>query len=118
MKRPKLSCLKQPQGMLFLINKSSDSARATAERMGMMPEINRDLNRPGNGIKLAVGMGRDGEWMRAIVACNAPEITGFDWLEFAVSPVTTTTTDWLFSLMSEIANADINTLRLVERSSL
>ena len=115
MKLPDLSYLALPDGVLFQVNKKPESARATAERMGMLAGLNRDLTRPGGGINVATAIGRDGEWMRAIVASNAPAITGFEWMEFAVSPVNHTATSWLFSLACAMAHADPDTMRFEER---
>ena len=115
MKLPDLSYLALPDGVLFQLNKKTEVARATAERLGMMPELNRDLTRPGEGINVAAGMGRDGDWMRAVVASNDPAITGFEWMEFAVSPVNHTATKWLLSLVRVMSHSDPDNERLVER---
>jgi len=115
MKLPDLSYLALPDGVLFQLNNKPESARATAERLGMMPELNRDLTRPGEGINVAAAMGRDGEWMRAVIASDSPAITGFEWMEFAVSPVNHTATTWLLSLVRVMSHADPDNERLVER---
>jgi len=115
MKLPDLSYLALPDGVLFQLNKKPETARGTAERMGMLPEMNRDLTRPGEGINVAAAMGRDGEWMRAVIASDSPAITGFEWMEFAVSPVNETATNWLLALVRVMSHSDPDNERLVER---
>jgi len=115
MKLPDLSYLALPDGVLFQLNKKSEVARATAERMGMLAELNRDLTRPGDGINVAAAMGRDGEWMRAVIASDSPAITGFEWMEFAVSPVNDTATKWLLSLVRVMSHSHPANERFVDR---
>ena len=101
-----------PEGVQFEATRESESAKATAVRMGMIPQMDRDLNRP--GLTIAVGMGKDGEWMRAIIASNDPEVTGFDWMGFSVSPISEEATNWLLELVVIVSRADPSTARLVE----
>lgn len=101
-----------PEGVQFQATRESERAKATAVRMGMLPQIDRDLNRP--GLTIAVGMGKDGEWMRAIVASSDPDVTGFDWMGFAVSPISEAATNWLLDLVVLVSRADPSTARIVE----
>ena len=112
---PDLSYLALPDGVLFQLNRKPELARATAERMGMLDELNRDLTRPGEGINVAAAMGRDGEWMRAVIASDSPAITGFEWMEFAASPVNDTATKWLLSLVRVMSHSHPDNERLVNR---
>jgi len=112
---PDLSFLALPDGVLFQSNKNPEAVRATAERMGMMPGLNKDLTRPGDGINVAAAIGRDGDWMRAIIASDSPKITGFEWMEFAVSPVNHTSTNWLFCVASAMSHAAPENVRIVKR---
>jgi len=101
-----------PEGVQFEATRESEKAKATAVRLGMIPQMDRDLNRP--GLNIAAAMGRDGEWMRAIIASNDPEVTGFDWMGFSVSPISEEATNWLLELVVIVSRADPSTARLVE----
>ena len=115
MKLPDLSYLALPDGVLFQLNNKPESVRATAERMGMMAELNRDLTRPGEGIDVAAAVGRDGDWMRAVIASGSRAITGFEWMEFAGSPVNDAATEWLLSLVRVMSHSHPDNERLVDR---
>ncbi len=70
----------------------------------------KDLARVG-GVNIAAGIGRDGEWLRAFVASDAPAQTGIDWMELAVRPVSEMSTDWLVSAVSAVVRPCPQTIR-------
>lgn len=101
-----------PDGMEFRWNTDGAASRAEARRLGLDAGILRDLARIG-GLNIAAGIGRDGNWLRAFVASDAPAQTGIDWMELAVSPVSEESTDWLVAAVSAVVKPCRETMRLV-----
>ncbi len=102
-----------PGGIEFRWSADSEAARAKAQEMGVAVEIRKDLARVG-GINIAAGIGRDGDWLRAFVASDAPAQTGIDWMELAVSPVSEMSINWLVSVVGGVVRPCPETVRLAE----
>jgi hypothetical protein len=99
-----------PEGVEFRMNRDGSACRAAAQEMGIAMEIHKDLARVG-GINIAAGIGRDGDWLRAFLASDAPAETGIDWMELSVSPVSEESTDWLVSVVSAVVRPCPQTIR-------
>lgn len=99
-----------PDGLEFRCNKDGLASRAAAQEMGLAAGIWQDLARVG-GVNIAAGFGRDGNWLRAFVASDAPAQTGIDWMELAVSPVNEESIDWLVSVVSAVVRPCPQTIR-------
>ena len=102
-----------PDGLEFRWSMDGEACRAAAQKMGVAVEIGKDLARIG-GVNIAAGIGRDGDWLRAFVASDAPAKTGIDWMELAVSPVTEMSINWLAAVVSSVVRPCPHTMRLAE----
>ena len=119
MNLPTLSSDKLPDGSTLQVDRDIDRARNTAERMGMMDRMTEELRDPGIGVKLAVGIGRDEGWLRAIVACATdPDFRNerdIGWMGFAVSPIRPDSRQTLIDLVAASLRRDPKTLKIVYR---
>jgi len=116
MKFPTLSRGKLPNGGDLQMDQDSNRARGTAERMGMLDRMTEQLRGPGIGLKIAVGIGRDEGWLRAIVACTTdPNVRDVGWMGFSVSPIHPNSRQQLIDVVAVGLRADPRTLRIVYR---
>ncbi len=116
MRFPTWSCGKLANGCEIQVDQESNRARDMAKRMGMMSRITEELRGPGIGIRIAVGIGRDEGWLRAIVACTTdPDLREVWWVGFAVSPIRHDSRQSLLDVVSASLRADPKALRIVYR---
>ena len=119
MNPPTLSFGKLDNGCQLQVDRDIDRARNKAEQMGLMDRVTEELRDPGMGIKIAVGIGRDEGWLRAIVACApGPDFgTARDvgWMAFSLSPIRQDSRQTLIDLVAGTIRRDPKTLKIVYR---
>ena len=119
MNPPTLSFGKLDNGCQLQVDRDIDRARNKAEQMGLMDRITEELRGPGIGVRLAVGIGRDEGWLRAIVACATdPDFRNerdIGWMGFAVSPIRPDSRQTLIDLVAASLRRDPKSLKIVYR---
>lgn len=119
MNPPTLSFGKLDNGCQLQVDRDIDRARNTAESLGLMDRVTEELREPGIGVRFAVGIGRDGGWLRAVVACApSPDFGGardVGWMAFSVSPIRHDSRKQLIDLVAATVRRDPKTLKVVYR---